>query len=586
MKLTFLSRAASTALSMVAVPTTVTAFAKMEPRSGWRWPVGMALLCLCFVFVAGTPAQQPEIAETGSQPLRVLHSFTGGADGSNPNGSIVLNSAKLYGTTSSGGYLDNGTVFQIDLKTGRNTVLHTFTGGAADGANPADGLVQDPEGNFYGTTRLGGTYNVGTIFRLDGNGMLSLLHSFSGADGEFPKGGLVRDPAGNLYGTASEGGIHNCGTVFKLDGSGNLTRLYSFSEGAAPEGRLLLEDGQLYGATQSGGAAGAGIVFRVDPNTGAAMIVQSFAARTGGLIDAAQASVGGLIDGAVARDAQSNLYRNAGQQVREIDALGYLTALRDFTNGPRSFSMHGDLVLDPDGRLYGAAQSDGRGRNGGMIFEISTNAIRKPAALPTCQFTPSSQTEALPWDFYGMEGYSETFVYNVPPGDTGVCWVPKASYTASWISNVTPAQGYAVGSGENDITFDTAENTSTAPRAAQIRLGSGFVLTLKQSGYPTISCQYTPPSGTLQVGSAGGNSGALSATAAVPAGHDGCIVYAPTSKALWISNLSPTTNQANGGAPLGVEFSFDVAANSGPARSAIVRLGSGFALTVKQDAGN
>jgi uncharacterized repeat protein (TIGR03803 family) len=561
----------------------------MEPRSGWRWPVRLALLCLCLVLAAGTPAQQPEIAGTGSQPLKVLYSFTGRADGSNPNGSLVLNSAKLYGTTSSGGYLDNGTVFQIDLNTGRNTVLHTFTGGAADGANPADGLVQDSEGNFYGATRLGGTYNAGTIFRLDGNGMLSLLHSFSGADGQFPKGGLVRDSAGNLYGTASEGGIYNCGTVFKLDGSGNLTTLYNFSglpEGAAPEGRLLLENGQLYGATESGGAAGAGIVFRVDPNSDAAAIVHSFEAPTGGLTGAGPASVGGFLDGAVARDSKGILYRNAGQQVREIDALGYLTALRDFTNGPRSFSMHGDLVLDPDGRLYGAAQSDGRGRNGGMIFEISTNAIRKPAALPTCQFTPSSETETLPWDFYGMQGVSETFYYNVPPGDTGFCWVPKASYTASWLSNVTPAQGYAVGSGENYITFDTAENTSTAPRAAQIRLGSGFVLTLKQSGYPTISCQYDPPSGTLQVGSAGGNSGTLYASAAVPPGHDGCIIYAPTSKATWISNLSPTTNQANGGAPLGFNFSFDVAANSGPARSAIVRLGKGFALTVKQDAGN
>lgn len=254
--------------------------------------------------------------------------------------------------------------------------------------------------------------------------------------------------------------------------------------------------------------------------------------------------------------------------------------------GPSSFSTHGDLVLDPDGRLYGAAQSDGRGRNGGMIFEISTNAIRKPAALPTCQFTPSSETETLSWAFYGTQGFSETFYYNVPPGDTGFCWVPKASYTASWLSNVTPAQGYEVGSGENYITFYTAENTSTAPRAAQIRLGSGFVLTLKQSGYPTISCQYNPPSGTLQVGSVGGNSGILYANAAVPQGHDGCIVYAPTSKATWISNLSPTTNQANGGAPLVDEFSFDVAANSGPARSAIVRLGKGFALIVKQDAGN
>jgi hypothetical protein len=72
MKLTFLSRAASTALSTVTVLTTVTALAEIVPP-GWRWPVRKALLCRCFVFVAGTPTQQPEIAGIGSQPLRVLH---------------------------------------------------------------------------------------------------------------------------------------------------------------------------------------------------------------------------------------------------------------------------------------------------------------------------------------------------------------------------------------------------------------------------------------------------------------------------------------------------------------------------------
>ena len=110
----------------------------------------------------------------------MLHTFTGGADGSNPNGSLVLHSAGLYGTTSNGGYLDNGTLFRMDPKTGQNTVLHTFTGGAADGANPAGGLVADSAGNFYGTTRVGGIYNAGTIFRIDSSGESTLLHSFTG----------------------------------------------------------------------------------------------------------------------------------------------------------------------------------------------------------------------------------------------------------------------------------------------------------------------------------------------------------------------------------------------------------------------
>jgi hypothetical protein len=138
-----------------------------------------------------------------------------------------------------------------------------------------------------------------------------------------------------------------------------------------------------------------------------------------------------------------------------------------------------------------------------------------------------------------------------------------------------------------NITYFTAENTSTAPRAAQIGLGSGSALTLKQSGYPTISCQYSPSSETIRVGSSGANVNNVYAAVVIPQGHDGCIVYAATSKAPWISDIKPIpgdkSTQQRG---RDCRSHITVAANSGPARSAIVRLGKGFALTVKQDAGN
>jgi uncharacterized repeat protein (TIGR03803 family) len=36
----------------------------------------------------------------------------------------------------------------------------------ADGAVPQAGLIQDAAGNLYGTTRYGGTYNSGVVFKL------------------------------------------------------------------------------------------------------------------------------------------------------------------------------------------------------------------------------------------------------------------------------------------------------------------------------------------------------------------------------------------------------------------------------------
>jgi len=48
---------------------------------------------------------------------------------------------------------------------GKETVLHSFTGGA-DGIFLNGSLVQDPEGNLYGTTESSGAFGFGTVFKL------------------------------------------------------------------------------------------------------------------------------------------------------------------------------------------------------------------------------------------------------------------------------------------------------------------------------------------------------------------------------------------------------------------------------------
>jgi len=70
----------------------------------------------------------------------------------------------FYGTTSGGGAADNGVVFKI-TPSGTLTRLHSFLI-PNDGGYPFGGLVQAPNGVFYGTTWLGGTYMNGTVFSL------------------------------------------------------------------------------------------------------------------------------------------------------------------------------------------------------------------------------------------------------------------------------------------------------------------------------------------------------------------------------------------------------------------------------------
>jgi len=199
----------------------------------------------------------------------VLHNFTGGSDGATPYGGVILDAkGNLYGTASAGGASGNGVVFKIN-PLGQETVLYNFTGGS-DGGSPLGGIISDAAGNFYGTTNAGGASGAGVVFKLDRSGNETVLYTFSGgADGGYPLAGLMRDPSGNFYGTTNGGGASSAGVVFKLDTSGDETVLYSFTGGADGGYPLLVvlardSTGDLYGTTGSGGTANQGVVFKID----------------------------------------------------------------------------------------------------------------------------------------------------------------------------------------------------------------------------------------------------------------------------------------------------------------------------------
>jgi len=203
-----------------------------------------------------------------AQTFKVLYRFNGASDGANPWGGLIRDRAgNLYGTTSCGPCMSAyGTIFKVDAK-GHESTLYNFTGGT-DGGEPDSTLIQDSTGNLYGTTYRGGAYGLGTVFKVDTAGNLTVLFSFSGySTGYFPFGGLIRDAEGNLFGTTQAGGSFY-GTVFKLDASGNETVLHSFSgtdDGGLPAGLVANDAGNLYGATSTGGPKG-GTLFEVDPS--------------------------------------------------------------------------------------------------------------------------------------------------------------------------------------------------------------------------------------------------------------------------------------------------------------------------------
>jgi len=164
-------------------------------------------------------------ARDGKWTLRPLYAFKGQPDGGLPYGALVRDAAgRLYGTTYYDGANGLGAVYQLTPGPNgdwKEKVIYSFKGGT-DGSNPISHLVQAQSGDFYGTTSEGGSpgCNCGTIFKLsatDGRWTETVAYSFRGmADGGYAYNGMVTDGAGTFYGTTVRGGIDDDGVVFRF----------------------------------------------------------------------------------------------------------------------------------------------------------------------------------------------------------------------------------------------------------------------------------------------------------------------------------------------------------------------------------
>jgi uncharacterized repeat protein (TIGR03803 family) len=228
--------------------------------------------------------------------VTVLHSFIG-TDGSAPTSGLTLGTdGNFYGTTSAGGANGAGTVFQINGATLAFKTLYDFTNGS-DGGTPYAPPVQGTNGLLYGTTSTGGgAAGCGTVYSISTSGAPpTTLHQFagsSGSDGCTPIAPLALGNDGNFYGTTNVGGtsVYQAGTVFKISPSGTPQVLHNFddTDGYEPNGLILGNDGYFYGTTAAGGTTGYGVVFRITP-AGGFIVLHNF---KGGKSDGAQAYTG------------------------------------------------------------------------------------------------------------------------------------------------------------------------------------------------------------------------------------------------------------------------------------------------------
>jgi uncharacterized repeat protein (TIGR03803 family) len=334
--------------------------------------------CVAFLLWATTAVALP------AQGLTTLYSFDG-TDGQYPEAALVQASdGNVYGTTALGGNnscrYGCGTVFKI-TPNGTLTTLHAFDG--TDGIEPFEALAQAPDGNFYGTTVVGGAvdtcnppYGCGTVFKITSSGALTTLHRFDNTDGANPYAGLIQATDGDFYGTTAGGGTNGgYGTVFKITRGGTLTTLHSFdgADGSFPQAPLIqATDGDFYGTTAEGGLGIYGTVFKITPS-GKLTTLHSFDVKDGnypyaGLVQATN----GNFYGTTSSGGTGDCYKGCGT-VFKITPSGTLTTLHSFdgADGDGNYPF-GGLVQATNENFYGTTARGGANYRG-TVFRITSS---------------------------------------------------------------------------------------------------------------------------------------------------------------------------------------------------------------------
>jgi uncharacterized repeat protein (TIGR03803 family) len=348
----------------------------------------------------------------------------------------------------------------------------------SNGKAPTTPLVQGIDGNFYGTTQLGGAHSFGVVFAASPTGTITPVYSFCSQstarsmcyDGMQPIAALAVGINGNLYGTASSGGADcafngslGCGTVFEVTPAGQFTTLYRFcktsstcADGAYPYGNLLLaSNGNFYGTTSQGGAYNGGTVFEITP-AGKLTTLYSFCSQANcadgnypvtGLIETNGKLYGTTYDGGT---VPCSYFKNGSGcgTIFEMTLEGKLTTLYSF--GTDAGLLQVPLALASNGNFYGTSANGGTGdckAGCGTIFEITpsgdfttlynfcTNPVHDACADggypldPLIQATDGNLYGTTSAGGYTLEGADGGTIFSITPqGDLTTLWTVGQDY--------------------------------------------------------------------------------------------------------------------------------------------------------------
>jgi uncharacterized repeat protein (TIGR03803 family) len=501
-----------------------------------------------------------------------LVSFTGttGSNlGSSPRASLTLAlDGNFYGATATGGAGGFGTLFKV-TPAGVLTTLVQFTGttGAYPGSTPIAALVQGADGSLYGTTTLGGVNNLGTVFHVTTTASFTSLTSFSGASGGVmgatPKGALTQLADGNFYGTTTLGGVNNLGSVFQITPAGVLSTLVNFTGstgtalGATPQGALITgPDGALYGTTNAGGLNNVGSVFKVTSGGLFTTLVNFTAAPSlGRLIQGADGALFGATLGGGGANGYGTLFEAPlGGAPRLLNTLVPVS-------GTTALNARAGLLLGADGNYYGTTNSGGT-TNNGSIYQLTPTGVYNTLVsfTGTTGVNPGSSPQAAlilggDGNYYGTTNGG---------GSSGVGTVFKMTPAGaqSVLINFTGSSGANLGSNpQGPPTLGTDGNYYGTTATGGTGGNFGTVYKLTPAGVLTTLVNFTgttgavlgaAPSGVLAQGLDGNYYGTTSSGGLN--GFGSLFKVTPDGVFTSLASFSGTTGALLGSAPTGGLF--------------------------------
>jgi uncharacterized repeat protein (TIGR03803 family) len=450
--------------------------------------------------------------------LTPIHDFNF-TDGAGPTAGLNLGfDGNFYGATYQGGANSAGTVFRV-TPGGTVTVLHSFANGT-DGAFPRTPPTQAPDGNLYGATGngtatvlykitpagvfsvvtslpsktysplivakdgnlygmtlLGGTFNQGAAFQFNPKTKkVKIIYSFDQPTGDSPYGPLMQAKDGKLYGMTAAGGTKSGGVLFQMTTAGHYVVLYNFdntdaTNGAEPFGGVVQgSDGFLYGVTSIGGAFGKGTLFKVSTKGTSFTVLHEFDVSSGDTpLSTPLLHTNGRIYGMASHGGAFTVYGavysmdnglkpfvspfvlasgKAGQSV-EILGQGFLNATDvKFGTGSAAFTTSGDAYLTATiqtGATTGVITVD---EVGGNLVSPQTFAV-----VPT--ITSYAPTGGSPGDHVVITGTSLKQTTAVTIGKV------RATFTIDSDTQITAVVG--AGAVTGTVTAKTPGGTATGP---------------------------------------------------------------------------------------------------------------------------